>query len=89
MKRMISSCIAVVLLGWAFTETRAQEVQQTLQASIDKGIAYLQSTIPSLASMDTDAALALAPKPSPVVNEVLKQAGTTPVTIPRVPIDRP
>jgi hypothetical protein len=55
----------------------------------DERIAYLQATIPTLASMDTDAALALAPKPSAVVNQVLKHAGTTPVTIPRVPIDRP
>jgi hypothetical protein len=52
-------------------------------------IAYLQATIPNLSSMDSEAARNLAPKPSAVVTEVLKHAGTTPVSLPRVPIDRP
>jgi hypothetical protein len=61
-------------------------------------IQHLQDAIPTLTSIDPRAALELAPKPSPVVTEVLKQAqpglsvgAATPIPIQKVvklPIDR-
>jgi hypothetical protein len=75
------------------------------ESDLDKErIAYLQATIPHLtAPLDADTAVNLAPKPSPVVSEVLRQQraavlhgsavpganAVTPITIaPVVPIDR-
>ena len=78
----LTSVGAVVATGAVISYLRENDLA-------NERIAYLQATIPTLASMDADAALALAPQPSPVVNEVLKNAGTSPVTLPRVPIDRP
>ena len=78
----LTSVGAVVVTGAVITYLRESDLDR-------ERIAHLQAMIPSLTAMDTDAAVNLAPKPSPVVTEVLKRAGSSPIHLPKMPIDRP
>lgn len=54
-------------------------------------IAYLQSSLPTLATLEPEIAINLGSKPSTVVTQVLKQAQPMPGklrVVPRAPIDR-
>lgn len=78
----LTSVGAVVVTGAVITYLREADLAR-------ERIEHLQAMIPTLATMDTDAAVHLAPKPSPVMTEVLKHAGPSPVHLPSLPIDRP
>ena len=85
----LTSVGAVVVTGAVIVYLRESDLDK-------ERIAHLQAAIPHFtAPLDADDALNVAPKPSPVVAEVLRQMRpvipeeTTPLRFPRaVPIDR-
>lgn len=73
---------AVVVTGAVIVHLRESDADK-------ERIEHLQAAIPTLATgFDPDAALTMAPKPSPVVTEVLKQAAPAALTDP-VPLPIP
>ncbi len=80
---LLGDATAVALTAVGAVVVTGAVVVYLRESDLDKErIAHLQSTIPTLAALDPDAALNLAPKPSAVVTEVMKQVR------PGVPIDR-
>jgi hypothetical protein len=100
---LMSDSVAVALSSMGAVVVTCAVVLHIRESNADKErIAHLQATLPNfIAPVDAEGALNLAPKPSPVVSEVLRQqkptvslGPATPISIPPVgttsaPIDRP
>jgi hypothetical protein len=95
---LLNDTTAVALTAVGAVVATGAVVVYLRESELDKErIAHLQAAIPSFtAPLDADSAVHVAPKPSPVMGEVLRQmrpvipseAVTPKPILPKVPIDR-
>jgi hypothetical protein len=90
----LNDATAVALTAIGAVVATGSVIVYLRESDLDKErIAHLQANIPNFTTpLDADTAVNLAPKPSPVVAEVLRQLPADPLTPspipPTVPIDR-